>query len=63
MTPPLTRKRLVAGTLGLTLLALILASTHQRHLADAQPDSLPEVEVAPVGQKNLPFPASGGLAG
>jgi hypothetical protein len=63
MTPPLTRKRLVAGTLGLTLLALILASTRQRHPADTQPDSLPEMEVAPVGQQDLPFPASGGLAG
>src|SRR5260370_31699565 len=55
MTPLLTRKRLVAGTLGVMVLGLILASARQRRLADAQPDPLPEVEVAQVEQKDVPI--------
>src|SRR6202030_3066338 len=55
MTPLLARKRLVAGTLGVMVLGLILASARQRHLADAQPDPLPEVEVAQVEQKDVPI--------
>src|ERR1700676_5528621 len=55
MRPLLTRKRLVAGTLGVIVLGLILASARQRHLADAQPDPLPEVEVALVEQKDVPI--------
>jgi RND family efflux transporter MFP subunit len=55
MTPLLRRKRLVAGTLGVIVLGLILATARQRHPADAQPDPLPEVEVAPVEQKDVPI--------
>ena len=55
MTPLLTRKRLVAGTLGVMVLGLMLASARQRHLAEAQPDPLPEVEVAQVEQKDVPI--------
>ena len=55
MTPLLTRKRLVAGTLGVMVLGLILASARQRHVAEAPPDPLPEVEVAQVEQKYVPI--------
>ena len=55
MTPLLTRKRLVAGTPGVIVLGLILASARQRHLAEAQPDPLPDVEVAQVEQKDVPI--------
>jgi len=62
MTLLLTARRLVAGTLGVTLLDLILASTHQRHRAEAQPDSLPEVEVASLAEGSSIFRCRG-LAG
>jgi RND family efflux transporter MFP subunit len=55
MTPLLTRKRLVAGTLGVIALGLILAATRRRHVVEPQPDLLPEVEVVQVEQRDVPI--------
>jgi RND family efflux transporter MFP subunit len=55
MTPLLTRKRLVAGTLGVIALGLILAATRRRHVVEPQPDLQPEVEVVQVEQRDVPI--------